>query len=331
MAYDNLKLDKGLYTCQKGFNAALEAIDPSDNYIGTNMEGLDAYQRQLKRFDIKVSGTNSDTVSKFFSTSDSAALFPEYISRAVRQGIDDTNIVDKLIASKTNIDSLDYRAIESVSADENDYIGAINEGTFIPETRIKTKDTLTSLHKRGRMLTASYEAIKSQKLDVFTVALKQIGEYISACQLVDFLNVLSAQGSIHTISYTDSSKGVQYKDIVNLWNELAPYNMTTILADTDSIGKLLNIEEFKDSTAGLTFHGTGNPITPMGADVVRVPKKIGEIGIIGLDKNYAMEMVQFGDVVTDFDKLIDRQLERASITATAGFSPIFRDAALMLQ
>ena len=32
MAYDNLKLDKGLYTCQKGFNAALEAIDPSDKY-----------------------------------------------------------------------------------------------------------------------------------------------------------------------------------------------------------------------------------------------------------------------------------------------------------
>lgn len=84
MAYDNLKLEKGLYTTGKSFTQALEQIDPSENYAGTPLEGLDAYQRQLKRFDIKVSGIGSDTVSKFFQTSDSAALFPEYVSRAVR-------------------------------------------------------------------------------------------------------------------------------------------------------------------------------------------------------------------------------------------------------
>ena len=88
MAYDNLKLEKGLYTTGKSFTQALEQIDPSENYAGTPLEGLDAYQRQLKRFDIKVSGIGSDTVSKFFQTSDSAALFPEYVSRAVRQGME---------------------------------------------------------------------------------------------------------------------------------------------------------------------------------------------------------------------------------------------------
>ena len=77
MSYDNIRLDKGLYTSSKGFNAALEDIDPSENYKGTELEGLDAYQRQLKRFDIKVSGANSDPVSKFFATTDSAALFPD--------------------------------------------------------------------------------------------------------------------------------------------------------------------------------------------------------------------------------------------------------------
>ena len=56
MAYDNLKLEKGLYTTGKSFTQALEQIDPSENYAGTPLEGLDAYQRQLKRFDIKVSG-----------------------------------------------------------------------------------------------------------------------------------------------------------------------------------------------------------------------------------------------------------------------------------
>ena len=58
MAFDNIKLEKGLYATSKGFTASLEELDPSENYIGTELEGLDAYQRQLKRFGIKVSGEN---------------------------------------------------------------------------------------------------------------------------------------------------------------------------------------------------------------------------------------------------------------------------------
>ncbi|MFR1213835.1 MAG: hypothetical protein ACLSCV_02885 [Acutalibacteraceae bacterium] len=45
--------------------------------------------------------------------------------------------------------------------------------------------------------------------------------------------------------------------------------------------------------------------------------------IIGLDKNCALEMVQAGDVITDYDKLIDRQLECATISTIAGFAKIF--------
>jgi hypothetical protein len=37
-------------------------------------------------------------------------------------------------------------------------------------------------------------------------------------------------------------------------------------------------------------------------------------------------MVQAGDIVTDYDKLIDRQLERASISMIAGFTKIFGGA-----
>lgn len=43
--FETIKLDKGLYTSQKGFTAELESIDPSENYKGTSLEGLDAFQR----------------------------------------------------------------------------------------------------------------------------------------------------------------------------------------------------------------------------------------------------------------------------------------------
>ena len=190
MSFDTLKLDKGLYTSSKGFTAALEEADPSENYIGTELEGLDAYQRQLKRFDIKVSGRNSDCIAKFFQTTDSAALFPEYVSRAVMQGIETEDNLSKIIATTTNIDSLDYRSIASVQNDNDFELAAVGEGAFIPQTVIKTSENLTRLHKRGRMLVASYEAIKFQKLDLFTITLNQIGSYIARSQFTDAVNTL---------------------------------------------------------------------------------------------------------------------------------------------
>lgn len=85
MAFENITLEKGMYGVPgKNFTQVLEELDGSQNYAGTPFAGLDAYQRQLKRFGIRVSGANCDTVEKFFTSSQSAALFPEYVARAVR-------------------------------------------------------------------------------------------------------------------------------------------------------------------------------------------------------------------------------------------------------
>ena len=42
-------------------------------------------------------------------------------------------------------------------------------------------------------------------------------------------------------------------------------------------------------------------------------------------------MVQAGDVGVEYDKLIDRQLERAVISCTAGFAKIFDGASKVLS
>lgn len=331
MAFDNIKLEKGLYATTKGFTASLEELDPSENYIGTELEGLDAYQRQLKRFDIKVSGNGSDTISKFFETSDSAALFPEYISRAVQQGIEESDAISRIVATTTTIDSLDYRAIESVVGQEDKELAYVGEGAKIPETTIKTKEKLTKLYKRGRMLVASYEAVKFQKLDLFTITLKQIGAYISRSQMNDAILALMGNDESNKISHIETAGvGLEYKDVTSLWSSLYPYNMTTILANSEDISTMLGFTEFKDSNAGQTFHGTGKMITPMGAEIIRC-NDLSKGSIIALDNKAALEKVQAGGVVTEYDKLIDRQLERASITTIAGFSKIFNDASKMLD
>ena len=86
-------------------------LDSSEQYRGTPLEGLDAYQRQLKRFGIRVSGPGSDPVEKFFQSSSSAALFPEYVARAVGQGMEAADQLKDMVATVTKIDGLDYRTI----------------------------------------------------------------------------------------------------------------------------------------------------------------------------------------------------------------------------
>lgn len=325
--FENIKLEKGMYANGKSFTQTLEELDPSSNYSGTELENLDAYERQLKRFDIRVSGAGSDMVEKFFKTSDSSALFPEYVSRAVKQGMENANILPKLVATTTKINAMDYRTITSVPDEDDKELKRVAEGSSIPQTVIKTKDELVKLHKRGRMLVASYEAIKFQRLDLFTVTLKQIGAYIARSQLKDAIGVL--EGCSNNDSVADSGK-LTYTDLVGFWNKFSPYELNTVITTPDIMQKLLTMSEFKDATAGLNFHATGKLITPLGAELLK-SSDVSSGKLIGIDKSCALEMVQAGDVTTEYDKLIDRQLERAAITSIAGFSRIFDDASRILS
>ncbi len=329
--YDNIKLEKGLYTTGKSFTQALEDVDPSENYIGTALEGLDAYERQLKRFGIKVSGKGSDPIEKFFKTSDSATLFPEYISRAVRLGLEENNDVSKIVATTTVIDGFDYRTISSIPTEDEKDLVVVNEGTTIPETKIRTQETLVKLHKRGRMLTASYEAIRFQRLDLFTITLKQIGAHIARSQMRDAIDVIINGDGNNNDSWGGDVEGdnVSYQDLVGMYIQLQPYKLTTFIVSPYILYGILGMSEFKGVNSGVNFNVTGHPVTPLGAEIITTADIKNEM-IIALDKNFTLEKVQAGEVMTEFDKLIDRQIERAAITVTAGFSKIFANAAMYL-
>ncbi|MDF2567117.1 MAG: phage major capsid protein [Oscillospiraceae bacterium] len=332
--FESIKLEKSMYNIAgKTFTEVLEHLDPSKSYDNSDVAGLDAFQRQLKRYDIKVSGSGSDMVEKFFTTSESAALFPEYVVRAVRQGMDEANALNEIVATKTVINGLDYRSITSVSSQDEKELKDVCEGAVIPTTKITLQENFVKLKKRGRMLVATYEAIRFQRLDLFTVTLKQIGAYIAKSQLSDAINVLlNGDGNIGAAEEisVQTSGTITYSDILKLWNTFTDYELNTLIAAPDVMTKLLNLTEFKDAAAGLNFHGTGKLVTPLGAVLIK-SNCVPSGKIIGLDKRCALEMVSAGDVMIEHDKLIDRQLERSAITSITGFAKIFGDAAKVLK
>jgi hypothetical protein len=103
-----------------------------------------------------------------------------------------------------------------------------------------------------------------------------------------------------------------------------------MLVPSDVMLQMLKLPEFQDPMTGLNFQGTGKLTTPMGAKLLR-SSAVPAGKLIGLDKRYALEQVQSGEVTVEYDKLIDRQLERAAVTVISGFAKLFSDAAKVLE
>ena len=338
--YENIHLEKGMYgRSGQSFAKTLEELDPSEHYRGTPLEGLDAFQRQLKRFDIKVKGAGSDMVEKFFHTTESSVLFPEFVSRVVRQGLEEGSILPDLVATVTHFDGMDYRSITSVPTEEDKKLRRVEEGAAIPETVIRTQENLVRLHKRGRMLVASYEAIRFQRLDLFSVTLRQIGAYIGRMHLADAVGVLTngdGNGNaavvykVGTSPISGSAGTLSYEAMVDFWSQFDPYTMNTLLVGSDMMLAMLKMQEFQNPLTGLNFQGTGTLTTPLGAKLLRTSAMPAGT-LIGLDKNYALEQISGSEITVEYDKLIDRQLERAAITSISGFAKLSTDASKVLK
>ena len=117
---------------------------------------------------------------------------PEFVSRVVRQGMEEDNVLPSITATVTQFDGMDYRSISSVPSEEDKSLKRwrttretnsgnstadslvrknfstvserlpftwMSEGAQLPQTTVQTQNNLVQLHKRGRMLVASYEAM----------------------------------------------------------------------------------------------------------------------------------------------------------------------------
>ena len=177
-----------------------------------------------------------------------------------------------------------------------------------------------------------------ERLDLFSVTLRQIGAYINRMHVADAIDVIcngdgnkngADQYTVGTKPIAGTAGTLSYDALVDFWSQFDPYTMNTLLVG-DAMAQILKLEEMQDSTAGLAFQGTGKLVTPMGATLLR-SSAVPSGTIIGLDRQYALELVRGSEVLVEYDKLIDRQLERAAITSISGFAKVFQPASKVLQ
>lgn len=313
--YNDIKLEKGLYNLSgKSFTAALEELDPSSAYSGTPLEKLDAFERQLKRFNIRISGQDCDCVEKFFSSTDTAVLFPEFVTRSIRKGFDET-ILSSICAAKTISSCGQY--LGCTLDDSADYTTS-KQTDELPAATVKESTEATVLAKYGRLINASYEAVRQQRLDVFGVMLRSIGVKLAASVVKKAVEVLAADAEAITTS------SLTYENLASLYGSFDCFDMTTVIASPEVASQIVAMEQLSDTAAD----PNGKIVLPFGSELIKTPAAGNTV--IGIDRGFALEFITSTDLIMETDKLIDRQLDQMTVSITCGFRKITPEAVKVL-
>lgn len=319
--FDSVKLEKGMYhLANTTFAQALEAADPSEAYAGTPLAALDAFERQLKRFDIRISGADCDCVEKFFTTTESAVLFPEFVRRAIKQGMEES-ILPEMVAATAAVNGTCYKGF---TVDESDgaYSAVTAQGNDMKITAITEADTPVALDKFGRVISASYEIVRRQRLDSFAVALRAIGRKLAAAIAAKALSEL--KNSVTPIGLVGST--LSYTDLANLYGQFTDYDMTTVVASPKNVAAILAMEQMSDRCAD----AKGCVYLPFGAKLIK-DASLDDTTMIGISKDYALECITGSDVLLETDQLIHCQLDRIAVSVRVGFLPLMNGAAAVLH
>lgn len=310
--YNDIKLEKGLYSINgKTFTQALEQLDPDSAYENTDMAGLDAFERQLKRFNIKVRGESCDRVEKFFENTQSAVLFPEFVRRAIKAGMDGASILGKVVAAVTYTDGLDHRGLTVVKGGNTD---VVEQGGELPVTTVRLASTPSQLTKFARKLSCSYEAIRKQRLEAFAVILRNLG-----ASLARDINGLCMEVAADGAQETTLTGDITYAALAEFWGSMGDNDMTAMVCKPELMAQILGLSEMKYCVGDYMSGGVVK--TPYGVTLIKCPQ-LGDVQALGIDKSSAIEAVFGTDVVVDFDKLISTQCSEIACSVTVGFSKL---------
>lgn len=317
--YNEIKLEKGMYhLAGKSFLQALEEADPGKQYAGTPLAKLDAYERQLKRFDIRVSGPYCDRVEKFFTTTESAVLFPEFVRRAIVQGMQESVLGD-ITAAVTRCVSNKYQGIDLT---ESASYGTTAEAGTLPASTITESNTVVTLAKYGRVIKASYEAVRQQRLDVFALMLRRVGKELADSVTGAALTVLKTGAS----SAGKAGDSIAYSDLAALYGRFTSFNMKAVLASPAVMAQILTMNQMLEASS----EDVTEIRLPFGTRLINC-KQLDDNTVIGVDTDFALEQIQSSDVILETDKLIDCQLDCIGVSVNIAFRKLMADAVKVLD
>ena len=309
-----------------------------------SLKKLDAFQ--LAMLDAGVSGRS--IINDLYQTDGNEWLFPAYIDRRLRESVAGLNILPYLVGSNQTVAGTSIQGTKLVMDDKNkDAVRKkdVAEATDLPEAVMKLADTAYTLKKRGRAVSASYEAYMYMTIDMFGMHLDRIANDVAGQQAGDAIKVLvdgdgnSNPAPVKTIVGADGLTAEELAILaIEFWITAKLPLDTIVTGDKEFFKTLLlmsfNRDEVNGIIAGATFNFPQAQLTNLNVLYDdRVPVGAGsKAQLIALNKGQALtKYIAAGSQIREYDRNIKNQTHLGTVSEIAGFARFNDDATMILR
>lgn len=263
-------------------------------------------------------------------------IVPEIIRTAIVAGIRQAPFYPDLISHDEHVSGL---KITMPHINMSDAAPAkVNEAETIPLGDISYGEKTVSIFKIGKGFKITDEVRDYVSLDVLGVYLRDFGIQLGYAMdniAMDVLlngNMLNGAESAPVVGVYDTTKGIQYKDLLKMWvraSRLGRNYQNIIGGETQAID-MLNLPEFKDRKTG-TPDATLNIKSP-------VPNKANfyihpgtpDQQLLLVDKSAALIKLTAKELMLESERIVSNQTQATYATITTGFCKMYQDAAVLI-
>ena len=337
-----LNLDDGIYKEAKDTGKSIvELLEKEEKAKGYTPEGvsleIDAFSRQLVAHGINP-GNEAALVDKFFQTKESQILFPAYIDKQVRLGMNlgklDLRLSDTYVASeKITSGSVVPVGLDFVKEDTKPK--RVTPRAKFPRGIISEKEKSIKLIKVGRMIGFTYEAIRRMQIISASIFFQGYGFQLRKEMTEKALDVIiNGDGNANSAAGSSATVGASwnYADLIDLIFQfkdgheashivMNPKLLQTILTDKT------NFPQFQSMNILEEYMKTGEIRDFLGM-TWRTHESVDEKGIVAYEKQTCLKYYEEkGSSIVESEKIISNQIENTVISINFNFGKMFEAAA----
>jgi len=331
MWLEDYRVDKGMEPTiyQDLTNSEVHALKKKIKAAGEKVP-LTTFEEILKAYDIRTYGPQTDRVEKFFATSDTSVLFPEYLATQVYAGIIQGGLVDQFIATTTNISGEDFRKVYLQDVETERQLSIRGASGEFPRSQIKVGRQTVNLGYYGRAVEFSYATMSQTPLNVVSKMMQRIGMQIDVDETDDMIyTLLNGDGNSNGLE-ADQTKNpattatITKTDVITFTNALpSGYQLDKF------VGRDTYIQKFWDALSDMT-----NPMAQWGVTGLTLPigykwerSVLTADYLLGVDSRYAVGKITNDALsLTESDKIIDKHQVLTVISKRTAFDIIDQDA-----
>ena len=116
-----------------------------------------------------------------------------------------------------------------------------------------------------------------------------------------------------------------YSDLAALCGKFSNFNMNALIASPSVMASIVAMEQMMETAS----EQPGQIRLPFGAMLYKAAQ-LDDQTIIGLDRDFALEMITATDLILETDKLIESQMDLIAVSIQVGFRTLTSDAVHLL-